>query len=361
MKQVLILVLCLVACCHGNYASVTLTKLRQILQALNVEEFLSEKGINVQPLFYKYYTDDILPLQFQLWKEHHAKSYVSEEEHDMRLKIWSENVKFIHEHSKLNRSYTVAMNHLGDLTEEEYKGILGTRVNKKVVVTDSGVEGDSWPFDLDWRTKGYVTPVKDQGQCGSCWSFSTTGSIEGLHFKQTAKLVSLSEQNLVDCSVSYGNNGCNGGLMDYAFKYVKENGGIDTEKSYPYTAQDGTCHFNASFVGAKISGFEDVPAGSESALKAALNKAGPVSVAIDAAHQSFQFYSSGIYDEPECSSQFLDHGVLAVGYGREKYVGKPYWIVKNSWSTGWGDKGYIKMIRNKNNQCGIATSASYPV
>jgi cathepsin L len=148
--------------------------------------------------------------------------------------------------------------------------------------------------------------------------------------------------------------------MDNAFQYIKENGGIDTEKSYPYEAIDDTCHFNKKSVGATDKGFVDVPSGDEDALKKAIATVGPVSVAIDASHESFQFYSEGVYFEPQCDSQQLDHGVLAVGYGTDD-EGQDYWIVKNSWGTSWGDKGFIKMARNKENACGVATQASYPL
>jgi len=248
------------------------------------------------------------------------------------------------------------LNHLADLTNAEYQALyLGTHitVDYKPLYEELAPLADS----VDWRTKGAVSEIKDQGQCGSCWSFSATGSIEGIHEIKTGKLVSLSEQNLMDCSGSYGNQGCNGGLKDNAFKYVVANKGIDTEASYPYTGKQGTCHFSTANIGATITGYKDVSSGSETALTTAINTQ-PVSVAIDASQNSFQLYKSGVYYEAACSSTRLDHGVLAVGYGTDS--GKDYYIVKNSWGTSWGQKGYIWMSRNQKNNCGIATQASYP-
>jgi len=223
-------------------------------------------------------------------------------------------------------------------------------------------EIDALPDNFDWRTKTppVVTPPKDQGGCGSCWSFSTTGNVEGVWALSGKPLVSLSEQNLVDCSGKYGNQGCDGGLMDQAFSYIKANKGIDTEESYPYTAEDGKCKFNKATIGATVTGFTDVTSGDEDALVAAIASVGPISVAIDASHDSFQLYSEGVYNEPDCSSTELDHGVTAVGYDTDA-TGGDYYIVKNSWNTSWGQQGYIWMTRGKDNQCGIATAASYPM
>jgi len=263
----------------------------------------------------------------------------------------------------------VKMNQFGDMTVREFSKTMNgfkrnygdslSRSNAATFLEPMNVVLDV-PETVNWTDKGLVTPVKNQGHCGSCWSFSATGALEGQHYRKTGKLVSLSEQNLVDCSTDEGNQGCNGGLMDQAFDYIKINKGIDTEASYPYEGKDGRCRFKRPAVGADDTGFVDVTPGNETALMIAVATIGPVSVAIDAGHESFQFYSGGVYFEPQCSSESLDHGVLAVGYGTDP-VGGDYWLVKNSWGPTWGDNGYIKMARNKQNHCGIATSASYPI
>merc|ERR1712168_1610775 len=290
------------------------------------------------------------------------------------MKIFTENKHKIASHNKGfsqgHHTYKLRMNKYGDMLHHEFVSTMngfrgnstgGDKANRqyKGVTFIEPLDDIAMPRTVDWRTKGAVTPVKDQGQCGSCWAFSTTGSLEGQHFRKTGKLLSLSEQNLVDCSASFGNNGCNGGLMDNAFKYIKANGGIDTEQSYPYEGVEEACHFKPRDVGATDKGFVDITPGSEHDLKKAVAAVGPVSVAIDASHESFQFYSHGVYDEPECDPEGLDHGVLVVGYGTEEEG--DYWLVKNSWSDKWGLDGYIKMSRNKDNQCGIASCASYPL
>ncbi|CAL8113692.1 unnamed protein product [Orchesella dallaii] len=310
---------------------------------------------------------ELLTDEWDAFKSHHSKNYTNDIEDRFRMKIYLENRQRIAKHNKNpEHEYKLSMNKYGDLLPHEFKSIMnGYRMDLKKNASDEermvflSPENFEAPKSVDWRTKGYVTPVKDQGQCGSCWSFSATGALEGQHMRKSGKLISLSEQNLVDCSGSEGNEGCNGGLMDNAFRYIKKNKGIDTESSYPYEAQDDKCRFKAADIGADDKGFVDVPEGNERALKKAVAAVGPISIAIDASHETFQFYQSGVYVEKKCSSTELDHGVLVVGYGTED--GKDYWLVKNSWGEGWGDGGYIKMARNKKNQCGIATQASYPV
>jgi len=307
--------------------------------------------------------EQALQMEFTNWMKQYGKTY-STDEFQYRWQTWKSNYKFIQTHNAKNASYTVAMNKYGDLSTAEfaktYNGFLGAKMFTRIHHGSQVVvhPNPAAPASIDWRSLGYVTGIKNQGQCGSCWSFSTTGSTEGQHFKASNNLVGLSEQNLMDCSTSYGNQGCNGGLMDDAFQYIIANGGVDTEASYPYTAEDGTCHYSKANNGATLASYTDVTSGSETALTNDCGTYGPISVAIDASHSSFQFYSGGVYYEPDCSSTQLDHGVLAVGYGT--LSGQAYYIVKNSWGTDWGLEGYIYMSRNRNNNCGIATMASWP-
>lgn len=308
-----------------------------------------------------------LDSEWEAYKTTYNKQYAQEHE-ALRRMIWERNVRLISTHnleeSRGVHTYTLGMNEYGDMTSEEFVSVMnGYKQNVSRTVCSKfsppmNVDLTSLPDTVDWRKEGYVTEIKNQGQCGSCWSFSATGSLEGQNFKKTQKLVSLSEKNLMDCSKPEGNQGCEGGLMDQAFAYVIKNKGIDTEESYPYKAKNGRCEFKAANIGATEVSCMDIAKGSETDLQSAVATTGPISVAIDASHSSFQMYRSGVYSERRCSSTKLDHGVLAVGYGTEG--SNDYWLVKNSWGKSWGQEGYIMMSRNDKNQCGIATSASFP-
>ncbi|WAR04531.1 CATL-like protein [Mya arenaria] len=288
----------------------------------------------------------------------------------LQFSIWKDNLQLIFMHNEKAdqgaHSFWLKPNHFADMTDDEFtNSMLGLSTEIKFNLTSlASSQGQlgSLPDEIDWRSKNYVTPVKNQRHCGSCYSFSATGALEGQHFRKTGKLVSLSEQNIIDCTYhnKYKNNGCHGGLMDRAFQYVIDNGGIDTDASYPYQAEVHNCRFNKSTIGARAYGYHDIrPRGSEEALQQAVARVGPVSVGIDAHNMFFKYYSHGVFEFQFCSSRHLNHGVLVVGYGTDS--GQDYWLVKNSWSMAWGMKGYAKMARNRNNMCGIASLASYPL
>ncbi|XP_035954211.1 cathepsin K isoform X2 [Halichoerus grypus] len=244
------------------------------------------------------YPEEILDTQWELWKKTYGKQYNSKVDEISRRLIWEKNLKHISIHnleaSLGVHTYELAMNHLGDMTSEEVvQKMTGLKVPPSHSHSNDTLYIPDWesraPDSIDYRKKGYVTPVKNQGQCGSCWAFSSVGALEGQLKKKTGKLLNLSPQNLVDCVSE--NDGCGGGYMTNAFQYVQKNRGIDSEDAYPYVGQDESCMYNPTGKAAKCKGYREIPVGNEKALKRAVARVGPISVAIDASLTSFQFYS----------------------------------------------------------------------
>jgi len=280
-----------------------------------------------------------------------------------------QNHNFIQQHNgeyeQGVHTFKVAHNAFSDMTREEIKKSKGLlRISHQTNVSEHyHVQGSSLPASVDWRQKGYVNAVKDQGQDGTCYTFATTAALEGQYMKKTGQLISLSEQQIADCSQAYGNMAGNGGAPQYAFDYVKDHG-IAYENDYPYIAKDEQCK-KVSVSPVKVSGYTEIAQNDEASLTNAVASVGPIPVAIDASLHSFQFYSSGVYSDSKCSSTRLDHAVTVVGYGTDKppnwlWKDKNYFIIRNSWGASWGEKGYMRMMRNGKNFCGVARQACFP-
>jgi C1A family cysteine protease len=304
--------------------------------------------------------DSALDRAFNTWLQTQNKLYSSPAEKNYRRNIFAANFEKV---AQMNKVFThkSALNKFADLTEEEfvakYTGLryTGNEERSAIKHTESSLGQQA---SVDWRTKGAVNPVKDQGQCGSCWAFSATSAIESAVFLKSSKLWNLSEQQMVDCGSATGNYGCNGGWMDYAFQYIINAGGQEQTADYPYTARDGRCSFSKALAKVQISKFVDVNSNDCTGLVSALSQQ-PASVAIAA--NAIMFYSSGVFANSACGTS-LNHGVTAVGYGADN--GQNYYIVRNSWGAGWGESGYIRMSRDVQTStgiCGICMVASYPV
>lgn len=301
------------------------------------------------------------------WMAQYGRVYKNAAEKARRFKVFTANVAFIESFNAGNHEFWLSANQFADLTNDEFRasktnklGFKGSSARVPTRFKYENVSLDAIPTSVDWRTKGAVTPVKDQGGCGSCWAFSAVAAMEGAVKLRTGKLISLSEQQLVDCDVHGEDQGCDGGNMDNAFQYIIKNGGLTTETEYPYTEGDGSCNTAmAANHAATINGYEDVPANNEAALmKAVANQ--PVSVAVETGSLGFQFYSRGVITK-SCGN-FLDHAMTAIGYGTAS-DGTKYWLMKNSWGSSWGEKGYARIkkdVADNEGMCGVAKMPSYP-
>lgn len=279
----------------------------------------------------------------------------------LHYNVYRDNVNYINNHNNKSTTYKLGINKFTDMSRKEFGSTYLSNCYyspEKHCVNQSRLL--DIPDSVDWRANGWVTDVKDQRQCGSCWAFSAIGAIEGYHANVTNNLVSLSEQNLLDCSYGFGCEGCNGGWPEAAMRYVINQSGVDTDKSYPYKAMDGdSCLYNKTKRGGIIHTTHNITKGDTNELLNSLARIGPISIAIDA-EEDFQFYSSGVFNSTTCSSEELDHAVLAVGYGKTT-DNRKFLIVKNSWGKDWGMDGYIYMSLDIPNMCGVSSVASYPL
>lgn len=325
-------------------------------------------------------TDAEVLASFEEFKAQHGRRYASPHEEKSRLGVFRQNLALVAEHNaQPDRSWDMGINQFSDMTDEEFSAaILMDPQDCSATSSGSGLRAPAaadLPARVDWREKGVVSEVKNQGHCGSCWTFSTTGCLEAhMAIKYDAwHAPRLSEQQLVDCAQAFDNHGCNGGLPSHAFEYIRAAGGLDTEFHYPYFAKDQPCAFNNSAtsqtpfqptsagIGVKVPGGSvNLTVGDEESLKYFLATRGPVSVAFQVA-SDFRHYTRGVYSSQVCKNGPMDvnHAVLAVGYGTDPESGKQYWLIKNSWDYTWGVEGFFK-IEAFRNMCGVADCMAFP-
>ncbi|KAG8492172.1 hypothetical protein CXB51_009593 [Gossypium anomalum] len=304
------------------------------------------------------------------WIVDYGRKYESKLQKEKGLNIFKENLNYIESFNNGgNRSFKLGLNEFADMTYDEFIAThTGYKMQDNLTMSQSTSLMDEnfsdVPTNFDWREKGAVTHIKNQGQCGCCWTFSAVAAVEGIIQIKTGNLISLSEQQLLDCSKNGGYGGCQGGWMTDAFEYIIQNQGITTEESYPYQQMQETCDTGKQINKVSITGYTTVPEKNEEALLKAVAKQ-PVSVVIRGYSYSygknFQLYKGGVFTE-DCGSSFA-HAVTVVGYGTGE-EGLNYWLVKNSWGETWGENGYIRIQRDMNTPgglCGIAMEASYPI
>ncbi|XP_076466152.1 digestive cysteine proteinase 2-like [Babylonia areolata] len=327
---------------------------------------LSAAAMNVRVDFQPY------ERTWNMFKKTFGRRYESEAEHTHRYLAFLDNVRVMEQHNARFRNGTttfwMGINQFADKTVEEYrafsKGLAPSNMSQpwgtlkcSPFVPPPIADDDAASDTVDWRKKGYVTEVKNQEKCGSCWAFSTTGSLEGQHFRKTGRLVSLSEQQLVDCAGTFGPKGCRGGNEPSAYAYIHSAGGINSEVDYPYEAQQGKCRFAKDKIAATLQGCRVLPSGNEKTLQSALGSQGPISVNVDATPDSFRFYAGGVYEDPKCRNnpKSLGHAVLSGGADKKGFGSK------TGWGSRWGMQGYMLLARNHDNMCGVATEANFPV
>eukprot|EP01125_Pyxidicula_operculata_P001813 TRINITY_DN11662_c0_g1_i1.p1 TRINITY_DN11662_c0_g1~~TRINITY_DN11662_c0_g1_i1.p1 ORF type:complete len:325 (-),score=87.59 TRINITY_DN11662_c0_g1_i1:41-1015(-) len=301
---------------------------------------------------------------FENFKVKYNKVYATPEEHDLRFGIFSSNLKLASKYNALEGNSIYGVTKFMDLTPEEFRGKYlmpkgSIKHNYEQEFVNFNVPAEI-PQSFDWVSKGAVTPVKDQGQCGSCWAFSATEAIESQWFLTKNQLPVLAPQQIVDCDVNNGDEGCNGGDTPTAYEYVIKQGGLDTEASYPYTAEDGTCKFQQSTIGATIKSWTYITQNkNETEMQAKLVALGPQSICVDAS--SWQFYVGGAVTS-FCGNS-LDHCVMITGY--KPYTDVlgftfPVWLVRNSWGADWGESGFI-FVEIGSDLCGVADEVTIPL
>jgi cathepsin H len=300
--------------------------------------------------------------EFERWQAKYSKGYATRDDYYSHFMSFCANHRFITEYNHQHpQSVKLELNQFADLSFNDFSRLYLTDPQKcSATIGNHRHSGRSLPKSIDWRNNGVITPVKNQEECGSCWTFSTTGCLEAHHAIATHQLISLSEQQLVDCAGNFNNNGCGGGLPSQAFEYIMYNGGIERESDYPYKGRDGKCRYNSSMVAATVKDVVNITQGSEDEMMDAVANHGPVSIAFDV-NFLFQFYSHGIYKGWLCNKgeKHVNHAVLVVGYNVTR-SGEEYWIVKNSWGSDWGMDGYF-WIEKGTNACGLADCVSYPI